>query len=98
MTNQPRRRGSPGGGRGGASHRRTLFVDVSVIVRHDAGTGIQRVVRALGEHLRSLDQGEFDVRFVGASRRLPYRFVDAELLRAGAQFYPRQVVCPAASR
>lgn len=69
------------GGRSDQSRRkRRLLIDVSVIIRHDAKTGIQRVVRALGEHLHSAQQVDFDVRFVGASRFVPFRFVDGAFL------------------
>lgn len=57
-----------------------MLIDVSVIIRHDAKTGIQRVVRVLGEHLHSARQVDFDVRFVGASRYVPFRFVDGAFL------------------
>lgn len=40
-------------GRGGEARRSVnLFVDVSIIIDYDSGTGIQRVVRAIAAHLR----------------------------------------------
>ncbi|WP_022684276.1 glycosyltransferase family 4 protein [Sphingobium bisphenolivorans] len=51
---------------------RRLFIDLAVISRHDAGTGIQRVVRALALALKDEAAGEWDVRFVAADRRRPY--------------------------
>lgn len=55
--------------------RRQIFVDVSVISKNDAGTGIQRVVRSLAFELalRALDG--WDIRFVSASRHRPYRVI-----------------------
>lgn len=51
--------------------RRQLLVDVSIIAGHDAGTGIQRVVRALLlELLRDSPPG-FEVRPVRATRKTP---------------------------
>jgi glycosyltransferase involved in cell wall biosynthesis len=43
-----------------------------VISRHDAGTGIQRVVRALALALMDVSSSRWEIRFVGASRRRPY--------------------------
>lgn len=54
------------------SRPRRLYVDLAVISRHDAGTGIQRVVRALALALREEGAGEWDIRFVAAGRRQPY--------------------------
>lgn len=54
---------------------RRLFVDLAVISRHDAGTGIQRVVRALALALIEEGPGAWDVRFVGAARRRPYHAI-----------------------
>lgn len=53
-----------------------LLVDVSVLWRHDAGTGIQRVVRALSEQLLQSDLGGYDLAFVGATRRRSYRYLE----------------------
>ncbi|BAI97848.1 hypothetical protein Sj15T_22600 [Sphingobium sp. TA15] len=55
-----------------SSRPRRLYVDLAVISRHDAGTGIQRVVRALALALREEGAGEWDIRFVAADRRRPY--------------------------
>lgn len=38
-----------------------LYVDVSVISKHDAGTGIQRVVREVREHLREVTPSGIDI-------------------------------------
>ena len=50
---------------------RRLYVDLAVISRHDAGTGIQRVVRALALALKE-EGADWDIRFVAANRRRPY--------------------------
>lgn len=51
---------------------RRLFVDLSVISKDDAGTGIQRVVRALALALAEDRSSGWDVQFVAANRRSPY--------------------------
>ncbi len=58
-----------------SSRPRRLYVDLAVISRHDAGTGIQRVVRALALALRDEGAGEWDIRFVAADRRRPYHCI-----------------------
>lgn len=52
--------------------RRRLFVDMAVISNHDAGTGIQRVVRALALALLEEAPGQWDIRFVSARRKRRY--------------------------
>lgn len=52
--------------------RRRLFVDVSVIARDDAGTGIQRVVRGIMRHLPANGHSDWDVIFVAADAAQPY--------------------------
>ncbi len=54
---------------------RRLFIDLAVVSRHDAGTGIQRVVRSLA--LALVEQGgvEWDIRFVSADRRSSYHTI-----------------------
>lgn len=71
------------------SDMHTIYVDVSIIVRHDAGTGIQRVVRELGAHLAHPDQSHYKVRFVRASKFLPFRFVDDAFLSGHNRFRMR---------
>lgn len=51
---------------------RRLYVDLAVISRHDAGTGIQRVVRALALALKDENSSDWDICFVAADRRRPY--------------------------
>lgn len=63
-------------------HRRQLLVDVSAIAKHDAGTGIQRVTRAIWIHLKSLENEQFVVLPVVASRRRRYRVADSNFLDA----------------
>lgn len=53
---------------------RRLYVDVAVISNHDAGTGIQRVVRALALALPDKDS-QWDVRFVSARRKRRYHHI-----------------------
>jgi glycosyltransferase involved in cell wall biosynthesis len=54
------------------SDKRRLFVDMAVISNHDAGTGIQRVVRALAMALLAEAPGQWDIRFVAARRKRRY--------------------------
>jgi len=60
------------------SLQRRLLIDVSVIARHDAQTGIQRVVRALSEQLLIEGLPDYEVRFIGAVGKRPYRFLDQD--------------------
>ncbi|WP_370308213.1 glycosyltransferase family 4 protein [Sphingobium abikonense] len=52
--------------------QRRLFVDVSTIAQHDAGTGIQRVVRALWQRLIEADISDVDLVPVAATTRRGY--------------------------
>ncbi|WP_404482659.1 glycosyltransferase [Novosphingobium sp. BL-52-GroH] len=54
---------------------RRIYVDLAVISRHDAGTGIQRVVRALALALAEAPAEQWDVRFVAADRSRPYHVI-----------------------
>ncbi|MFL9992603.1 glycosyltransferase family 1 protein [Paraburkholderia sediminicola] len=58
---------------------RQLLVDVSIIASHDAGTGIQRVVRSLLLQLLAHPPVGFEIRPVQATRKRPYRYADAYL-------------------
>lgn len=62
---------------------RELLVDVSVIVRNDSQTGIQRVVRALLGALLDADLENYVVRPIFATRKDSYAYVDwsASLLK-----------------
>ncbi|WP_244122044.1 glycosyltransferase family 4 protein [Burkholderia gladioli] len=55
---------------------RQLLIDVSIIAAHDAGTGIQRVVRRLAEGLLRHPPHGYTVCLVRATRKLPYRYAD----------------------
>ena len=50
-----------------------LLVDVSIISGHDAGTGIQRVVRSIASLIAQISILGYDIRFVAATRKKPYR-------------------------
>lgn len=51
---------------------RRLLVDVSTIAQHDAGTGIQRVVRGIWQHLYKGDLGDVALVPVAATARRGY--------------------------
>lgn len=51
---------------------RRLFVDVSVISKHDAGTGIQRFVRAVASQLLENTPSGWEIQLVSACRKKPY--------------------------
>lgn len=55
--------------------RRRLYIDVAAISRHDAGTGIQRVVRALALALLDEAPEDWDIRFVAADRCRAYHTI-----------------------
>jgi len=60
----------------GYSHKpRQLLVDVSVLAVHDAGTGIQRVVRSILAELQGRDIADVDVRPIAADGRTSYRYL-----------------------
>ncbi|WP_412526684.1 glycosyltransferase family 4 protein [Burkholderia lata] len=61
---------------GAPTGRRQLLVDVSIIAAHDAGTGIQRVVRSLLMQLLASPPAGFDVRPVRATRAIPFHYAD----------------------
>lgn len=52
---------------------RQLLMDISVIRKHDAGTGIQRVTRAIGRQLSNNHPAGWEVKTVCANRESPYR-------------------------
>ncbi|MCC8396980.1 glycosyltransferase family 4 protein [Paraburkholderia sp. MMS20-SJTR3] len=60
-------------------------MDVSIICRNDAGTGIQRVVRALFRELLAEPPAGFEIRPVCATRRNGYRYADGYNLRIGGE-------------
>jgi glycosyltransferase involved in cell wall biosynthesis len=59
-----------------SSTHRSLYIDLAVISKDDAGTGIQRVARALALALARQDSSDRDIRFVSATRMNPYHCVD----------------------
>ncbi|MBF5090880.1 glycosyltransferase family 4 protein [Novosphingobium sp. NBM11] len=61
--------------RGNGSGARHLYIDLAVISRDDAGTGIQRVVRGLALALLNETGSQWDVRFVSAFRRSAYHLI-----------------------
>lgn len=63
---------------------RRLYVDLAVISRHDAGTGIQRVVRALALALIEEAPAQWDIRFVAADRRHGYHEIAWPAIEQGA--------------
>ena len=54
---------------------RRLFIDVSVICKHDAGTGIQRVVRTVASQLLANTWAGWQVHAVNAKRHLPFHTI-----------------------
>lgn len=73
--------------------RPRLLVDVSVIMRHDAQTGIQRVVRAVWTNLLERSGPAFDVLPVFATSAHGYRFARPDFLaRSPAQRFPGETV------
>tara|TARA_R110000868_G_scaffold375711_1_gene640372 strand:- start:7596 stop:8840 length:1245 start_codon:yes stop_codon:yes gene_type:complete len=68
---------------------RRLYVDLAVISRDDAGTGIQRVVRALALALTEQGTKEWDLYFVAADRRRPYHEISWP--EAGAVVDPTEI-------
>lgn len=57
---------------------RWLLVDVSIFAMHDAGTGIQRVVRSVAAELLRAPPDGFEVKLVRATRKLGYRHVELQ--------------------
>lgn len=74
--------------------RPRLLVDVSVIMRHDAKTGIQRVVRAVWTNLLERSPSMFDVVPVFATARHGYRYARPDFLtRPPSERHPGKTVC-----
>jgi len=51
---------------------RRLFIDVSIVAGNDAGTGIQRIVRAIGAQLPADPSADWKIHFMAASRARSY--------------------------
>ena len=76
-----------------SDRRPRLLTDVSVIMRHDAQTGIQRVVRAVWSNLLERSGTTFDVVPVFATHTRGYRFASPDFLdHPTAQRVPGQTV------
>lgn len=54
---------------------RRIFVDMTVMSNHDAGTGIQRVVRELALPLLGKIEANREIQFVAATRKRAYRHI-----------------------
>lgn len=64
--------------RAGEAHQeqeRRLYIDLAVISRHDAGTGIQRVVRAVALALKDASSARWEIHFVAADQHWPYHII-----------------------
>lgn len=64
---------------------RFIYVDVSIIFRHDSGTGIQRVVRALMAHLIAEPPEGCRIVPVVATKHRPYRAIGIDDWHASGQ-------------
>lgn len=62
------------------NRKRQLLIDVSVIISHDANTGIQRVVRALWIKFREFSDKNIVIRPIFATRKNEYRYADKDFL------------------
>ena len=69
-----------------------LLVDVSAIIRHDAQTGIQRVVRAVWSELRRRDGQGFKLAPVYATHSRGYCFAPTDFLDRPGDDLPREPV------
>jgi glycosyltransferase involved in cell wall biosynthesis len=67
--------------------RHQLLVDVSVIAQNDAGTGIQRVVRAILAELMKQLPAEFELQLVYATKRRAYHYASAMHQQLGLPTY-----------
>ena len=57
---------------------RRLLVDMSTIAQQDAGTGIQRVVRAIWLHLMQMDLGNITVLPIAATAKRGYAIAEVD--------------------
>lgn len=73
----------------GASANPTLWVDVSVISRRDAGSGIQRVVRALMTELQASPPSGWRVQPVAATPSQTYRAVPWQIATVDLEKWPK---------
>jgi glycosyltransferase involved in cell wall biosynthesis len=72
--------------------KKQLLIDLSVIAFHDAGTGIQRVTRAIFVALNGLPLAHYDIRPVAATRTIDYRYLPDDFEIGGAP--PDLATCP----
>ncbi len=72
-----RRRWAAAGAAAPREGGRRLLVDLSLISRHDEGTGVQRVVRNLHRELEEAPPQGYRVLPVAATRATAYRYLDA---------------------
>lgn len=79
-------------GRPGPGHRPRLLVDVSAILRHDAQTGIQRVVRAVWSELHNRRDDGFDTVPVYATSTRGYCYAPLDFLERGTRVLPMEPV------
>ncbi|UCV20752.1 glycosyltransferase family 4 protein [Ferribacterium limneticum] len=76
--------------RGGSNpSESTLWVDISVISRRDAGSGIQRVVRALLAELQVSSIAGWRIQPVAATPRQPYRAVPWQIPTVNLEKCPK---------
>lgn len=78
-----------------AERKLRLLVDVSVIMRHDAATGIQRVVRAVWSELSHYSGQQFDVLPVFATSKHGYCYAPLDFLDRNAK---REQIEPVATK
>lgn len=79
-------------GEGIRSDRPRLLVDVSAIIRHDAQTGIQRVVRAVWSELQRRDGRGFQLVPVYATHSRGYCYAPVDFLDRPRLQYPQEPV------
>ncbi len=72
------------GGESSPALQTRLLVDVSAIIRHDAQTGIQRVVRAIWSELRRRDGEGFRLTPIYATHTQGYCYAPLDFLDAGS--------------
>jgi len=74
----------------GRSAQPRLLVDISAIIRHDAQTGIQRVVRAVWSELARRNGGGFQLVPVYATNAHGYSYAPFDFLNAPLLQHPRE--------
>jgi glycosyltransferase involved in cell wall biosynthesis len=74
---------------GSKSQESTLWIDISVISRRDAGSGIQRVVRSLLAELQTSLIAGWRIQPVAATPRQPFRKVPWQIPTLDPEKYPK---------